>query len=81
MRPFSTAWWRQERRSTEQRWYLWPVTLVLAVYGLGGFAWLIYNGWWAGAAFTAAWMTALVVMFAPSRNGWRRRRQERGSRG
>jgi hypothetical protein len=64
MRPFSTAWWRQERRSTEQRWYLWPVTLVLAIYGLGSFAWLIYNGWWASAAFTAAWMTALVVRFA-----------------
>ena len=54
--------------------------LIMVVYGLGGFAWCLYNGWWAGAALTAAWIAALIVLFSPSRHAWRRRRMTRGAR-
>jgi hypothetical protein len=81
MRPFSSAWWRQERRAVEQRPYLWPGVVVLGLYGLGGLAWCLYNGWWTGAGFTAAWTTALLVLFGPSRHGWQRRKEERTRQG
>jgi hypothetical protein len=40
--------------------------LALTMYGLGGLARCVYNGWWLGAVFTAVWIAALVVMFGPS---------------
>lgn len=77
VRSLCKSWWRQERQKTEQRWYLWPITLLLAAYGVGGLAWCLYNGWWAGAAFMTFWTTALIVMGSPSKVGWEHRKSAR----
>lgn len=80
MRPFSAAWFREQRAVVEARWYLWLVVVVFFIYGLGGFVWCVYNRWWVGAAFTTFWLVALVVLFGPSRRGWQRRRAQRRAR-
>jgi membrane protein YdbS with pleckstrin-like domain len=80
MTPFTTKWFREQRAITAERWYLWPMLVVLFIYGLGGLLWCIYNDWWSAAALTAVWLVALVTLLGPSRHGWQRRRTDRDAR-
>lgn len=78
MRPFPPAWFRAQRLLMRRRWYLWPMVLVLAVYGTGGLAWCLYNRWWDGAALTVVWLAGLAYLFGPSKVAWDERRARRG---
>jgi hypothetical protein len=78
MRPFSPAWFREEREAATRRWYLWPVSVALGAYLAGGLLWCLYKGFWAGAAFTGFALVAHVFLFAvPSRVGWKACRNAR----
>lgn len=70
MRPFSPAWWRRERARASQSWYLWPLGLFMAVYGLVGVAWCLYRHFWVGASFTSVWTGFVLSMTAGSRRAW-----------
>jgi uncharacterized membrane protein len=75
MRPFSPAWFRQERQAAARRWYLWPYSVALGLYFAGGVVWCLYKGFWAGAAFTAAALVGHIFLFAvPSRRASKARR-------
>jgi hypothetical protein len=72
MRPFTAAWFRQERAATAKRWYLWPYYLTLGVFMAGGIAWCVYKAYWSGVAFTSAVLTLHVLLFLmPTRAGWK----------
>lgn len=79
MRSFSLAWFKQNRAGVEKAWYLWPGVVLMAIYGVGGLVWSLYNAWWMGAAFTACWIGLLLVLFWPSRRAWRQRRAARAT--
>lgn len=58
------------------RWYVWPLTLGWAVFGVGGLIRCVYKGWWAAAVMTSLWLVALAVVAGPSHVAWKQRRHQ-----
>ncbi len=70
MRPFSSEWWRHERRRARP-WWLWPYSLALTAYFAGGLVWCLYKTLWLGATSTGLVLALHIPLFVvPSRAPW-----------
>lgn len=70
--------WEQARAG--KGWFMWPFSLLLFAYGLGGLAWCIYKGYIVGVLFTLVWLAGLVIITRPARTAWTAHREGRRSR-